>query len=61
MSQQPLKETQPQVQAQVNSQVNPTSQTTTQFHPEDFDLAVNDFARVLAVYFTWKSAGLLDR
>ncbi len=56
MSRQPLKETQAQVQAQVQ----PASQTTTQFQPEEFDQAVNDLGRVLAVYFTWKSAGLLD-
>jgi len=61
MSQQPLNQTQPQVQSQVQPKVESKPKTRTEFQPEDFDRAIDDFGRALAVYFTWKSAGLLDR
>ena len=61
MLQQPAKDNQTNPQTDTPIQAQTPPQSSTQFQPEDFDRAINHLGRAFAVYFTWKSSGLLDR
>jgi len=54
-------ETQAQTQIQTQTQPQPQPKTSTEFHPQEFDQAMNDLGKAFAVYMTWKFSGLLDR
>ena len=55
------KDSQTEAQTQTPTQPEAQPQASSQFQPEEFDGAINDLGRAFAVYFTWKSSGLLDR
>ena len=55
------KDSQTEAETQTPTQPQTQPQASNQFQPEEFERAINDLGRAFAVYFTWKSSGLLDR